>query len=66
VEIDVRISIATEGQMVGYEDVVNQRNYTTTCKCVSNEGTLFKMPREVFKEFMTCDERNWEVVKKLA
>ena len=39
--IDLKISIASQGQSIGFEDVINGRQYTTSVSCKSNEGSLY-------------------------
>ena len=33
--------IAGKGYLLGFEDVINQRNHTTSAKCVSREVIIF-------------------------
>ena len=42
--------------MLGYEDVVSFRDYTTSVKCVTETGTLYKLNRDFFNNMMMRDE----------
>ena len=42
--------------MLGYEDVVNFRDYTTSVKCVTETGSLYKLNRDFFNNMMMKDE----------
>jgi hypothetical protein len=66
IHFDVRVALATEGQMLGYEDVINFRNYTTSVKCISKTGVLYKLNREVFNNMMMKDDRTWQLLCKMA
>ena len=49
--------------MLGQEDVINERNYTTTVKCLSTEGALFSIRTEEFVHKLGSDERVWNIIK---
>jgi hypothetical protein len=46
--VDLVLSLASKGQTLGFEDGFNERNYTLTMKCVSNEGILYKVKSQEF------------------
>ena len=37
-----RIMIASKGHILGYEDALNNRQHTSTAKCISSEAIVFK------------------------
>ena len=39
--IDLKICMASKGQTLAFEDVINERNYTTSIRCVSTTGQLY-------------------------
>jgi hypothetical protein len=41
--IDLVLALESKGQTLGFEDGLFERNYTTSIKCNSNEGILFKV-----------------------
>jgi CRP-like cAMP-binding protein len=45
---DIRILKASKGYLLGHEDVINDRRYTTSVRCQSLEGTLFVMKADEF------------------
>ena len=42
--------------MLGFEDVVSFRDYTTSVKCVTETGTLYKLNRDFFNNIMMKDQ----------
>ena len=45
--------------MLGYEDVINFRDYTTSVKCISKTGVLYKLKKDIFINMMMKDDRTW-------
>jgi CRP-like cAMP-binding protein len=45
---EIRISIVQKGQIFGHDDVVFDRPYTTSVKCVSNNGMLYMISAHEF------------------
>ena len=50
--IDIRIRMTSRGYLLGHEDVFNDRNYTTSVRCSSHEGTVFAMKADEFLDKM--------------
>jgi len=50
--------IASRGQMLGQDDIINDRNYTTSARCMSGTGTLFIMQSQDFIKFIKRDRRS--------
>ena len=48
-----------EGQIVGFEDAHNARNYTTSLKCVSGDGALYVCKTQEFLIKMKHNDRTW-------
>lgn len=46
--IDVKIALFCSGKMLGSEDVVSKRPYTTSVKCLSTEGSLYLISTQEF------------------
>ena len=59
---EIKIALFCSGQMLGQEDVINERNYTTSVKCLSAEGALFSIKRQEFIHKLGNDERTWDVI----
>ena len=62
----MKISIICAGQIFGNEDVLNDRNYTTTVKCLSNEAMVYCIKAEEFKNRMSRDDKTWRILKSLT
>lgn len=66
-----KYSIKTYGQgkIIGLEDVVNQRSYTMTLKCVSDSGKLLKVPSQLLMRYLLADRdlfmKFWDETKNL-
>ena len=45
---EIRISIIQKGQIFGHDDVVYDRPYTTSVKCVSKNGILYMISAHKF------------------
>lgn len=61
----IKISIVCPGQYFGEEDVLNDRNYTTTVRCLSNEAYLYCVKAEEFTHRMSRDDKTWKMLHKL-
>mmetsp|Transcript_34132 Transcript_34132/g.52413 ORF Transcript_34132/g.52413 Transcript_34132/m.52413 type:complete len:119 (+) Transcript_34132:239-595(+) len=48
--------------MIGQEDVINGRNYSTTLRCLTNNGMLYSIKRDEFISKMQKDDRIWNVI----
>jgi hypothetical protein len=55
----LRIATVNEGQIVGFEDASNSRNYTTSLKCTSLTGTLYVCKTQEFMIKMKHNDRTW-------
>eukprot|EP00356_Strombidium_inclinatum_P004599 CAMPEP_0170489706 /NCGR_PEP_ID=MMETSP0208-20121228/8007_1 /TAXON_ID=197538 /ORGANISM="Strombidium inclinatum, Strain S3" /LENGTH=57 /DNA_ID=CAMNT_0010764741 /DNA_START=2197 /DNA_END=2370 /DNA_ORIENTATION=+ len=51
-----------KGYMLGQEDVINDRNYTTSIRCLSNSSLLYSIEKEDFIDKMQKKEQIWEKV----
>ena len=48
--------------MFGEEDVIRERNYTTTVKCTSTVATLFVIKVDEFFLRFQRDEKTWKII----
>ena len=60
----MQIGIIGPGQVFGEEDVLNNRKYSTTVKCLSHEATCFQIKAEEFNYRMSKDKETWAYLKK--
>mmetsp|Transcript_5703 Transcript_5703/g.9049 ORF Transcript_5703/g.9049 Transcript_5703/m.9049 type:complete len:166 (+) Transcript_5703:1827-2324(+) len=54
------------GQLFGEDDVVYDRNYTTTVKCISVKGALYSIKSSEFKFKFKRDDKAWNAILKMA
>lgn len=47
-DIDLRIKLAGRGQLIGWEDIIKGRNYSTSFKCYSNTGIVLRLSADAF------------------
>lgn len=59
-----KISILGKGNMVGEDDAAQMRNYTTTCKCVSQSGTLLWIKTSEFHLRVKTNDETWKYIEK--
>ena len=50
-----RLKISTKGCILGLEDGINERNHTTSAKCVSLEAVIIKIKISEFNRKMEKD-----------
>ena len=55
----MKMCLESQGKVLGQEDVMSARNYTSTVKCASSEGTVYCMKAEEFNFRMRKDEKTW-------
>jgi CRP-like cAMP-binding protein len=48
--IVIKLSHLCSGHIFGEEDIINERNYTTTVKCISSTGVIYVLSNEHFYE----------------
>jgi hypothetical protein len=61
---DIPISMLSHGQVIGQEDVINQRNYTTSVKCLTNEASVYVIEGAKFIDKLGRDEKTWKWIVK--
>ena len=54
--IDLKIGVANIGQPLGLEDVVNERNYTYSVRCIE-EGTMYQVLDREFLHRVKKDDK---------
>lgn len=57
--------LACKGEVLGFEDIVNGRNYASNVRCVSQKGTLFKIDKKIFLNAANSDKKIAELMLKL-
>ena len=51
-----KLRIYGTGSMVGEEDVIKQRPYSATLKCISEKGTIIEIPMKCLALLLETDE----------
>ena len=51
---------------MGFEDVLNERPYTTTVRCVSTTGAVYVIDKTNFFEKCKKDEKNYRKLLELS
>lgn len=52
--------------MIGEEDAVSMREYSTTVKCLSQEGVMLAMKTSDFYQRIKTNEETWRYIQKSA
>lgn len=61
-KVRIRLLVLGRGQTYGESDVVLNRNYTTTLRCIENNSEAYVMPREEFLRLFKTNEEAWKVM----
>jgi CRP-like cAMP-binding protein len=54
---NIKLALASSGQFLGAEDVLNQRNFTTTARCTSTTATVYTLKTDDFFFWVGKNER---------
>ena len=58
----LKVSLIDKNQVFGQEDAMNDRNYTTTVKCISNRASIFYCKSAEFYNIIKRDDKSWDVL----
>ena len=58
IPFEMKLSIFGRGSLIGEEDIFSRQMYSTTLKCYSSKGTLFRLPKEQF-QLLKTSELSW-------
>ena len=59
------IKIVGKGELLGWEDILERRNYTSSIRCTSINGTVFKIDAKKFKEGTFRDKEFKQFMKEI-
>lgn len=59
------IKIAGKGELLGWEDILEGRRRTSSARCVSMTGTIFKIDAKIFMECIFKDDEMKEQMRKM-
>ena len=57
--MEMRIAIVTRGQILGFNDIIKQKNHTATLKCITNTGSLYAVNAQEFLFKIQRDKSTW-------
>ena len=60
------MSIISVGQVFGHEDLMASRKYSTTVRCLSNEGLLYRCKAEEFLARVSRDDMTWKILNYIS
>lgn len=63
---NIKITLIGAGQMFGEEDVLSNRNYTTTVTCVSKVGDVFCIKNNEFFRKLRANTESWKIIVLMA
>ena len=63
---DVRLFNVGPGQILGLNDVINERRHSSFVKCISSSGSVYVIKSEEFFSKMMRDSRTWNFLLKEA
>ena len=52
--------------MIGSEDVIKNRKYSTTVKCISNSAVLYQIKAEEFIFRLSKEEKVWSILQEMS
>lgn len=55
-----------QGNLIGAEDVINNRNYSTTIKCTTTKGSLYTLKTEDFHFWISKNERTMKIMREMS
>ena len=58
-----KLVIYCTGSLIGEEDIVNRKAHSSTIKCVSTKGSLYRIDLEHFQHFKNSKE-SWDQILK--
>lgn len=58
----MKIMVLKKGSVFGFEDIINQRNYTFEVNCISDQGCLYEISAPEFFNKFSSDENSWNQI----
>ena len=60
ISTELRVNTVCSGQIIGHNDFISKRPHTTTLKCLSQVGQVYKIKLEEFQFQFQRSQRSWE------
>ena len=64
-QTNIKLALASSGQFLGAEDVLNQRNFTTTARCTSATATVYTLKTDDFFFWVGKNERTMRMMNEM-
>ena len=62
----IKLALQGKGMLLGHEDVIGERDYSTTVVCKSHNAILYACVAEEFNYILNKDDTAREVVEKMC
>ena len=62
----IKVALQGKGMLLGHEDVMSKRNYSTTVVCKSHNAILYACVSEEFHNILNKDDKACEVVEQMC
>ena len=67
VKLKVNVKTVFSGYFLGFEDLISDRNYTTTVRCISSTGSLYEIGKKDFNaKLMRIDPFQKQLRKQIV
>ena len=64
--MEIKVATVGKGQVLGFNDVIGNRNFSTSLKCVSCIASVFEIKVDEFKFRMQRETMSWNYLLKNA
>jgi CRP-like cAMP-binding protein len=61
-----RVCILGQGQMFGEEDIIENRPYSLTVKCISTQADVFCIKEDEFIRRLKANKESWKTILAMA
>ena len=62
----MKVAVIGPNQIFGHEDVLFQRDYTTTAKCISNNAIYYMCKAEQFRNLIQKDDKIFDILSNIS
>ena len=62
---EIKLCLLNSGQFIGVEDVLNDRNYTTTVRCCTNNAIIYTLNTENFFFWIGKNDRTLRLLQEM-
>ena len=62
----MKVAVIGPNQIFGHEDVLFERKYTTTAKCISNQAIFYACKAEWFRSLVKKDDKSFDILTNIS